>query len=147
LFLQAQGYVRPDLVGVVGWSEGGGAVLFAIGPQSPGRRAQLPQGDFRVAVAFYPASCNQRRQVAWTSTIPLLVLVGAEDVWIPQRGARNCSTARPAAAPRSRYKSIRAPITISTGLTWRATSRQIIAPHPEALCSMQPRNERSCDNE
>ena len=83
LFLQAQPYVRPDRVGVVGWSEGGGAVLFAIGGQSPVRPAQLPQGDFRAAVAFYPASCNERRQGAWTSTIPLLVLVGAEDVWTP----------------------------------------------------------------
>src|SRR6266481_233098 len=83
LFLQAQLYVRPDRIGVIGWSEGGGAVLFAIGAQSLGRPAQLPQGDFRAAVAFYPASCNERRQQRWTTTIPLLVLVGADDVWTP----------------------------------------------------------------
>jgi dienelactone hydrolase len=84
LFLQAQPYVRPDRVGVIGWSEGGGTILFAIRAQSLGRPAQLPQGDFRAAVAFYPASCDARKQkVAWTSTIPLLVLVGAEDLWTP----------------------------------------------------------------
>jgi dienelactone hydrolase len=83
LFLQAQPYVRPDRIGVIGWSEGGGAVLFPIGAQSLGRPAQLPQGDFRAAVAFYPASCNERRQQGWTSTIQLLVLVGADDVWTP----------------------------------------------------------------
>ena len=58
LFLQAQPDVRPDRIGVIGWSEGGGTVLFAIGVQSTGRPAQLLQGDFRAAVAFYPASCN-----------------------------------------------------------------------------------------
>ena len=83
LFLQAQPDVQPDRIGVIGWSEGGGTVLFAIGVQSTGRPAQLLQGDFRAAVAFYPASCNERVQGAWTSTIPLLVMVGAEDVWTP----------------------------------------------------------------
>ena len=33
LFLQTQPFVRPDRVGVIGWSQGGGAVLFAIGAQ------------------------------------------------------------------------------------------------------------------
>jgi dienelactone hydrolase len=84
LFLQTQPFVRPDRVGVIGWSQGGGAVLFAIGAQSFGRPAQLPQGDFRAAVAFYPSSCDaQRQQASWTSAIPLLVLVGAADVLHP----------------------------------------------------------------
>jgi dienelactone hydrolase len=82
-YLQAQPYVRPDLIAVIGWSEGGGAVLLAIRAQSLGRPVQLPQGDFRAAVAFYPASCNERRQPGWTSTVPLLALLGAEDVWTP----------------------------------------------------------------
>jgi dienelactone hydrolase len=83
LFLQSQPEVRPDRVGVIGWSEGGGVVLYAIGAQRAGRLAQLPHGDFRAAVIFYPASCNERRQGAWTSTVPLLALLGAEDVWTP----------------------------------------------------------------
>ncbi len=84
LFLQTQPYVRPDRVGVIGWSQGGGVVLFAIRSQSLGRPAQLPQGDFRAAVAFYQGSCDERKhKVAWTSAIPLLVLVGSGDVWTP----------------------------------------------------------------
>jgi dienelactone hydrolase len=76
--------VRPDRVAVIGWSQGGGAVLLAIGAQSPDRPAQLPQGDFGAAVAFYPTSCNtQFKGVSWTSAIPLLVLVGDSDVLHP----------------------------------------------------------------
>jgi dienelactone hydrolase len=84
LFLQAQPFVRPDRIGIMGWSQGGGAVLFAIGRQSFSRPAELPRGDFRVAVAFYPTSCDERRQQpSWSTSIPLMVLVGAEDVGIP----------------------------------------------------------------
>jgi dienelactone hydrolase len=81
-YLQAQPFVRGDRIGLIGWSQGGGATLFSIGNRSLGRPATLPQGDFRAAVAFYPGSCNIERQPSdWTSRIPLLVLMGAEDVW------------------------------------------------------------------
>jgi dienelactone hydrolase len=84
LFLQAQPFVRPDRIAVMGWSQGGGDLLFAIGTQSVSRPAQLARGDFRAAVAFYPSSCGPRGQSAgWTTEVPLLVLVGAEDVGIP----------------------------------------------------------------
>jgi dienelactone hydrolase len=89
-YLQAQPFVRGDRVGLMGWSQGGGATLFAIGNRSLGRPATLPQGDFRAAVAFYPGSCNIERQPSdWTSRIPLLALMGAEDVWTP---AAPCKT-------------------------------------------------------
>jgi dienelactone hydrolase len=65
--------------------------------QSLGRPVQLPQGDFRAAVAFYPASCDERRQPGWASQIPLLVLLGAEDVWTP---AAPCKTFLDAAVGR-----------------------------------------------
>jgi dienelactone hydrolase len=84
LFLQAQPFVRPDRIAIIGWSQGGGAVLFAIGSQSVARPAQLPWGDFRAAVAFYPTACGERGQrLWWTTTVPLLVLIGAADVGIP----------------------------------------------------------------
>ena len=84
-WLQAQEFVRPDRIGVVGWSEGGGVILFSIGTPSLGRPAGLPpERDFQVAVAFYPASCRDDRQAAgWTTRIPLMALIGAEDVWTP----------------------------------------------------------------
>lgn len=89
LFLQAQSFVQADRVAMIGWSQGGGAILYAIRGHSIGRPIQLPQGDFRAAVAFYPASCDERRQQGWASNIPLLVLLGAEDVWTP---AAPCQT-------------------------------------------------------
>jgi dienelactone hydrolase len=90
LYLQAQPFVRADRIALVGWSQGGGVALFAIGAPSLGRPSVLPQGDFRAAVAFYPSSCDERRQAdSWTSAIPLLVLLGAKDVWTP---AAPCQT-------------------------------------------------------
>jgi len=84
LFLQAQPSVRPDRIGIMGWSQRGGALLFAIGTQSFSRPAQLPQGDFRAAVAFYPSSCDEQRQrPSWSTAIPLMVLIGSEDVAHP----------------------------------------------------------------
>jgi dienelactone hydrolase len=84
-WLQAQDFVRPDRIGVIGWSEGGGVILFSIGIPSLGRPAALaPERDFRVAVAFYPSSCRTERQAAdWTTRTPLLALIGDEDVWTP----------------------------------------------------------------
>jgi len=84
LFLQAQPFVKPDRIGVIGWSQGGGDVLSAIGTLSFARPAQLPQGDFRAAVGFYPTACDERQKpTLWTNAVPLLVLLGAEDVGHP----------------------------------------------------------------
>ncbi|HTV89713.1 MAG TPA: dienelactone hydrolase family protein [Stellaceae bacterium] len=83
-YLQRQPFIRGDRIGLIGWSAGGGTVLMTIPRQSTGRPAALPRGDFRAAVAFYPARCSAQQQPAnWTSDIPLLVLVGAADVWTP----------------------------------------------------------------
>lgn len=82
-YLQAQPSVQPDRVGIMGWSEGGGVVLLSIRAPSLGRPADWPPGrDFRAAVAFYPASCKDSSYTQpWTTSIPLLVLMGAGDVW------------------------------------------------------------------
>jgi dienelactone hydrolase len=89
-YLQNQSFVRGDRIALIGWSAGGGTVLRTIPQQSVGRPASLPQGDFRAAVAFYPALCSDQREAAsWTSNIPLLVLFGAADVWTPLAPCRN----------------------------------------------------------
>jgi dienelactone hydrolase len=83
-YLQGLPYVARDHVGVIGWSNGGGAVLFAIGTRSRGRPANLAAPDFRAAIAFYPGSCDaQRVGHDWTTKIPLLILQGEKDVWTP----------------------------------------------------------------
>jgi dienelactone hydrolase len=82
-WLQSQDDVRPDSIGALGWSQGGGVVLLSVGNHSLGRPAGLARPDFRAAVAFYPASCNVNREPAdWTTSIPLLVLQGGAPVWM-----------------------------------------------------------------
>lgn len=84
-YLQARADIRPDRVGLMGWSQGGGAVLNTIRASSPARRSAAAQGaSFRAAVAFYPGSCSRKRQGGWASPVPLLVLLGGKDVWIPR---------------------------------------------------------------
>ena len=47
----------------------------------------MAQPDFRAAVAFYPSQCSDKAESAsWTTTVPLLVLLGSDDVWINAPG-------------------------------------------------------------
>lgn len=86
LHLQAQNFVVRDRIGLMGWSNGGGAVLMAVAAQSRSRPAGFAGPDFRAAVAFYPGSCSEQRLGAdWTTAIPLLILIGQEDVWTPAK--------------------------------------------------------------
>ena len=81
-YLQAQSFVRPDRIAVVGWSQGGGVTLLSVRADSLGRPADLSRGDFRAAVTFYPSVCSERsHRVPWTSAIPTLVLIGERDNW------------------------------------------------------------------
>ena len=83
-YLQTLPFVARDRIGMMGWSEGGGAVLYTVSKRSVGRPPNFAGPDFRAAVAFYPASCSEKRQGAdWTTSIPLLILVGDKDVWTP----------------------------------------------------------------
>jgi dienelactone hydrolase len=89
LHLQTQSFVMRDRIGLMGWSNGGGAVLMAVAARSRGRPAAFAGPDFRAAVAFYPASCSEQRLGAdWTTAIPLLILIGQEDVWTPAAPCR-----------------------------------------------------------
>jgi dienelactone hydrolase len=89
-WLQAQPLVRGDRIGLVGWSQGGGAVLATVAAGEPARPAALPQGDFRAAVAFYPGACRAIAQrPGWSAAIPLLVLMGELDVWTPLAPCRD----------------------------------------------------------
>ena len=98
LYLQAQSFVMRDRVGLMGWSNGGGAVLMAVANQSRGRPPGFAGPDFRAAVAFYPGSCSEQRLGAdWTTAIPLLILIGQEDVWTP---AKPCQELAQGAASR-----------------------------------------------
>ena len=60
-YLQAQPFVRPGRIGLMGWSQGGAIALLSINDKSIGRPAALAQ-DFVAAVAFYPGACSERQQ-------------------------------------------------------------------------------------
>jgi dienelactone hydrolase len=88
-WLQAQPFVKPDRIAIVGWSQGGGIVLLTLSDKSIGRPAGLAN-DFVAAVAFYPGACAEKWQTkpftdvprnGWTTHVPLLVLLGEADVW------------------------------------------------------------------
>ena len=84
-WLQQQPFIASDRTALIGWSNGGGAVLFALGKKVPGKPATFSGPDFRAAVAFYPGSCSEQRMGAdWTPRLPLLILIGEKDVWTPE---------------------------------------------------------------
>jgi dienelactone hydrolase len=84
LFLQNRPFVRADRVFLMGWSHGGGTVLFTAAAGSHTRPKELPAGDFRAAIAFYPAWCRTLSQGwGWKPRVPLLALLGAADDWTP----------------------------------------------------------------
>jgi len=84
-YLQALDQVDAARVALMGWSHGAMSALNAIRVQ--GRASfRPPPTDFRAAVAFYPG-CRRLSGAAYTSAVPLLMLLGGADEWTP---ARHC---------------------------------------------------------
>jgi dienelactone hydrolase len=75
-WLQAQSYVKPEHVTLLGWATGGISVLWTV------RRRAAPskddKTDFRSAVALYPG-CRRLDNTAWSARVPTLILIGAAD--------------------------------------------------------------------
>jgi dienelactone hydrolase len=78
-WLQAQSFVAPDRVSLLGWQNGAVATLWAVR-----RRANVDDKgpDFRSAVALYPG-CRRLADSEWSARIPTLLLVGGADDWTP----------------------------------------------------------------
>jgi dienelactone hydrolase len=76
-WLQAQNYVKPDRVSLLGWSNGGVAALWAVRPTTAPHDGST---DFRSAVTLYP-SCRKLRETAWSARVPTLILIGSTDDW------------------------------------------------------------------
>lgn len=87
-YLQGRSDVRPDRVSLLGWSNGGSALLWTIAAD---KRPRDGRPDFHSAVAFYPgcrlvAQAAERRD--WEPRLPLLVLIGEADTWTPAAPCR-----------------------------------------------------------
>ncbi len=89
-YLQAQPFIHPDRIALMGWSQGGGITLLTVVSQSIGRPSPPPEHDFKAAVALYPSACSLQWQHTpfttverghWNTRIPLLILHGAKDNW------------------------------------------------------------------
>ena len=80
-YLAARSDVDPASVFVLGWSHGGSTVMGIVRPQAPGRQAGGPH--FKAAVAFYPGCSLPLRQKVYQPTMPLLILHGEADDWVP----------------------------------------------------------------
>jgi dienelactone hydrolase len=77
-FVRQRTDVQADRVGLIGWSNGAGAVLSVMFEKGE------PQRGFRAAIAFYP-SCLRTYPggLNYRPYAPLLVLIGAKDDWTP----------------------------------------------------------------
>ena len=79
-YLQSRPDVEADLVSLLGWSNGGSTVLYAV---QKGRKAKDGKPDFARAIAFYPGCRTPIERSEWHARIPLMILIGAIDDWTP----------------------------------------------------------------
>lgn len=94
-YLQSRPDVKADALSLLGWSNGGSTVLYAVEPRN---RPGDGKPDFARAVAFYPGCRAPSEQSRWHARLPLLILIGAADDWTPAAPCR--SLAADAAAER-----------------------------------------------
>ena len=97
-YLQGRSDIRPDRIGLLGWSNGAAATLSVLFDEGRIER------DFRAAVAFYP-NCTRKypRGPVFQPYAPLYILIGALDDWTP---------AAPCTEIVERSRAAGAPITI-----------------------------------
>ncbi len=77
-WLADQSGTPPGGIVLLGWSNGGGTVLFTAA-----RAPDLPSGLFSRFVAFYPGCRTGSQSANWKPSGPLMILVGANDDWTP----------------------------------------------------------------
>ena len=74
-WLMKQSWVARNRISLMGWANGASALLWAVRPQSVARDVAP---DFRAAIAFYP-DCRISAGLGWSTRVPTLVLIGADD--------------------------------------------------------------------
>src|SRR5262249_4862874 len=79
-FLQGREDVKAQAISLLGWSNGGSSVLYAVEPRRAGKDGKP---DFAAAVAFYPGCRVPGESGRWRSRLRLLVLIGGADDWTP----------------------------------------------------------------
>lgn len=74
-WLIEQPWTARDRISLLGWSNGGIAVLWAVRPRLAPKDGKP---DFRSAAAFYPG-CRRLLNAAWSTRVPTLLLLGGAD--------------------------------------------------------------------
>jgi dienelactone hydrolase len=79
-YLQSRSDIRASAISLLGWSNGGSTVLYAVRPRSAPHDGKP---DFAKAVALYPGCRVPAKRGDWHARLPLLILIGAADDWTP----------------------------------------------------------------
>jgi dienelactone hydrolase len=79
-------FVDKQKIGLIGWSQGGSAALYAIDDLTPIEKRGNP---FQCAVSFYPYC-----QKIYKINAPLLILTGEKDDWCPSAICKKLPTER-----------------------------------------------------
>jgi len=84
-FLQSQRGIDPDRIGLMGWSHGGSAALWAVDANWGRAHQPYPWLRFRATSVFYPGCAFDHAGF----TTPVLMLMGAADDWTPANPCRH----------------------------------------------------------
>jgi len=79
-YLQTRRDVKAGAISLLGWSNGGSTVLYAVEPR---RAPKDGKPDFAAAVSFYPGCRTPLENGRWRARLPLLILIGGADDWTP----------------------------------------------------------------
>lgn len=82
-WLRDRPYVRPDRIGIMGWSHGAMTALATISQAMIAEIGWTGPG-FATAVTFYPG-CFDLGKTVYKPTVPLLLQLGEKDDWTPAR--------------------------------------------------------------
>lgn len=89
-YLQSRDDVRKNAVSLLGWSNGGSTVLYAL---QTNRAPADSRPDFAAAIAFYPGCRTPLEGGRWHARLPLLILIGEADDWTPPAPCRALAAA------------------------------------------------------
>lgn len=78
-YLRGLRSVRPDRVGVQGWSNGGMTVLVTMSEKSPGIEQPTPDSGFRAALAEYPGCGMDAIKGKYRAYAPILLMIAEAD--------------------------------------------------------------------
>ncbi len=99
-WLAARPDVKRSAISLLGWSNGGGTVLYAMRRKAPGN------ADFARAVSFYPGCRVPARRGDFASRRPLMILIGEADDWTPAGPCRTLAAQAEAARAAGRGEAV-----------------------------------------